>query len=103
LFAAGLGLWACHFPSEEPPEGWFSCIYPLTVYSPWFNPIEMLWRYFRREATHCELFQTVEKLIEASKNFFKQHNLMPEKVLSVIGSNALTQQNLFACTWCIVY
>src|SRR6266571_6301698 len=27
----------------------------LPTYSPWLNPIEMLWRYFRREVTHCEL------------------------------------------------
>lgn len=70
----------------------------LPTYSPWLNPIEMLWRHFRREVTHCELFQTVEKLIEASKNFFERYNLMPEKVLSIIGSNVLTRQNLFVCT-----
>lgn len=32
----------------------------LPTYSPWLNPIEMLWRYFRREVTHCELFETVK-------------------------------------------
>ena len=31
----------------------------LPTYSPWLNPIEMLWRHFRREVTHCELFATV--------------------------------------------
>ena len=31
----------------------------LPTYSPWLNPIEMLWRHFRREVTHCELFETV--------------------------------------------
>lgn len=70
----------------------------LPTYSPWLNPIEMLWRHFRRQVTHCELFQSVEKLIEASKNFFERHNLIPEKVLSIIGSNAITRQNLFVCT-----
>ena len=30
----------------------------LPTYSPWLNPIEMLWRHFRREVTHCELFET---------------------------------------------
>ena len=24
----------------------------LPTYSPWLNPIEMLWRHFRREVTH---------------------------------------------------
>lgn len=70
----------------------------LPTYSPWLNPIEMLWRHFRREVTHCELFQTVGKLIEASKNFFERYNLMPEKILSFIGSNALIRQNLVSCT-----
>lgn len=32
----------------------------LPTYSPWLNPIEMLWRHFRREVTHCEHFPTVK-------------------------------------------
>ena len=28
----------------------------LPTHSPWRNPIEMLWRHFRREVPHCELF-----------------------------------------------
>jgi transposase len=28
----------------------------LPTYSPWLNPIDLLWRHFRREVTHCELF-----------------------------------------------
>lgn len=70
----------------------------LPTYSPWLNPIEMLWRHFRREVTHCELFQSVEKLIEASKNFFERYNLTPEKILSIIGSKVVIRQNLFVCT-----
>jgi putative transposase len=31
----------------------------LPTYSPWLNPIEMLWRHSRREVTHCDLFETV--------------------------------------------
>ena len=27
----------------------------LPTWSPWLNPIEMLWRHFRREVRHCEL------------------------------------------------
>jgi transposase len=30
----------------------------LPTYSPWLNPIEMLWRHFRREVTHGELFES---------------------------------------------
>lgn len=57
----------------------------LPTYSPWLNPIEMLWRHFRREVTHCELFQTVKLLLQASKDFFDRYNQTPEKVLSIIG------------------
>jgi putative transposase len=58
----------------------------LPTYSPWLNPIEMLWRHFRREVTHCEIFETVKLLIEASYNFFKRYNENPQKVLSIIGA-----------------
>jgi transposase len=59
----------------------------LPTYSPWLNPIEMLWRHFRREVTHCELYETVKALIEASYDFFKRFNKTPEKTLSIIGSS----------------
>jgi putative transposase len=59
----------------------------LPTYSPWLNPIEMLWRHFRREVTHNELFETVKVLIAATLNFFARYNRTPEKILSVIGSN----------------
>ena len=60
----------------------------LPTYSPWLNPIEMLWRHFRREVTHNELFETVKVLIDATLDFFARYNRTPEKILSVIGSNA---------------
>lgn len=59
----------------------------LPTYSPWLNPIEMLWRHFRREVTHCELFETVKLLLQASKDFFDRFNQTPEHVLSIIGAN----------------
>jgi putative transposase len=58
----------------------------LPTYSPWLNPIEMLRRYFRRELTHCELFENIKALIEAPYTFFTQCNQHPEKVMSVIGA-----------------
>jgi putative transposase len=58
----------------------------LPTYSPWLNPIEMLWRYFRREVTHCELFENIKALISATYDFFEQCNHQPEKVLSAIGT-----------------
>lgn len=59
----------------------------LPTYSPWLNPIEMLWHHFRREVTHCELFETVKLLLQASKDFFERYSQVPEQVLSIIGAN----------------
>jgi transposase len=61
----------------------------LPTYSPWLNPIEMLWRHFRREVTHCELFVTVKALLAAARDFFDRYNQRPHAVLSIIGSNAV--------------
>ena len=58
----------------------------LPTYSPWLNPIEMLWRHFRREVTHCELFRSVKALVEATMDFFNRYNQTPDKILSVIGA-----------------
>lgn len=58
----------------------------LPTYSPWLNPIEMLWRHFRREVTHCEIFETVKALLAAAKDFFDRFNKTPEQVLSIIGA-----------------
>lgn len=58
----------------------------LPTYSPWLNPIEMLWRHFRREVTHCELFQTIKALLEAAYAFFNRYNQTPELTLSIIGA-----------------
>jgi putative transposase len=66
----------------------------LPTYSPWLNPIEMLWRHFRREVTHCELFENVQALLAAAQGFFDRYNLCPTQVLSIIGSHATT----LACT-----
>lgn len=58
-----------------------------TTYSPWLNPIEMLWRHFRREVTHRELFQTVQALLTATRDFFNRYNCTPDRVLSIIGAH----------------
>ena len=60
----------------------------LPTYSPWLNPIEMLWRHFRREVTHGELFATIKALLAAAADFFARYNRAPHKTLSIIGSNA---------------
>ncbi len=58
----------------------------LPTYSPWLNPIEMLWRHFRREVTHGELFESIQALIAATQDFFERYNQKPEQVRSVIGA-----------------
>ncbi len=68
----------------------------LPTYSPWLNPIEMLWRHFRREVTHCELYATVKELLAASSDFFDRCDQLPERVLSIIGSR-VTAQDLHFC------
>jgi transposase len=60
----------------------------LPTYSPWLNPIEMLWRHFRREVTHNELFENVKALVAAALDFFERYNQEPDKILSVIGSHS---------------
>ena len=60
----------------------------LPTYSPWLNPIEMLWRHFRREVTHCELFASVRALLAAAADLFERHNRESHKTLSIIGSKA---------------
>lgn len=59
----------------------------LSTYSPWLNPIEMLWGHFHREVTHCELFETVALLLQASKDFIDRFNRAPAQALSIIGAN----------------
>lgn len=58
----------------------------LPTYSPWLNPIEMLWRHVRREVTHCELFPTVTALVAAATAFFDRSNRSPQRIRSIIGA-----------------
>jgi putative transposase len=67
----------------------------LPTYSPWLNPIEMLWRHLRREVTHCELFTSVKMLVTAAQDFFARYNHCPQQVLSIIGA---IPKNLSVCT-----
>jgi transposase len=60
----------------------------LPTYSPWLSPIEILWRYFRREVTHGELFETKQALLAAARDFFERYKQCLQKLLSVIGSHS---------------
>jgi transposase len=59
----------------------------LPTYSPWLNPAEMLWRQYRREVTHCELFESIDALLEATREFFDRCNRTPRRTLSIIGAH----------------
>jgi transposase len=60
----------------------------LPTDSPWLNPIEMLWRHFRREVTHGELFASLDARLKAAHAFFDRYNQYTERVLSIIGAHA---------------
>ena len=62
----------------------------ILLYLPTYrlNPIEMVWRHFRREVTHCELFETMQALMAAAQDCFNRFNRSPHTILSVIGSHA---------------
>ena len=57
----------------------------LPTSSPWLNPIQMPRRHFRREVTHCELFESV-KALRAAADFFARYNQEPQQTLSIIRS-----------------
>lgn len=46
----------------------------------------MLWRHYRREVTHCELFENIDALLAATHAFFNRMNRYPERTRSVIGA-----------------
>jgi putative transposase len=60
----------------------------LPTYSPWLNPIKMLWRQFRREVTHFELFASIDATVEATRAFFDRCDRKPGGVCSIIGAHA---------------
>lgn len=59
----------------------------LPTYSPWLNPIEMLWRSMRYGVTHCELFSELSELEAAFLDFFI--TTPKETVKRIIGSKAV--------------
>jgi transposase len=58
----------------------------LPTYSPWLNPIEMLWRSMRYAVTHCELFMSLDELKAAFLDYFR--TLRSATVRSIIGTKA---------------
>jgi hypothetical protein len=55
----------------------------------------MLWRHFRREVTHGELFESVKAVLAAAHDFFARYSREPHRLLSIIGA---IPKNLSVCT-----
>ncbi len=47
----------------------------------------MLWRHFRREVTHCELFESIDAVLEATREFFDLGNRTPQRTRAIIGAH----------------
>jgi hypothetical protein len=45
----------------------------------------MPWRHYRREVTHCELFERIDALLEATRDFFDRMNGAPKRTPSIVG------------------
>jgi len=63
-------------------------LYFLPTYSPHLNPIERLWRHFRRTVTDNYFFETMVALLEATKAFFLELAQNPKQVLSIVSGHA---------------
>jgi len=61
-------------------------LFALPTYSPWLNAIELLWKHLRRKVTHNHLFETIVRLVQAVRSFFKALNRTPHRTLQIIGA-----------------
>lgn len=59
----------------------------LPAYSPELNPIERLWKFTRRLATHNQYFQTLTDIINAVEKVFIQWRLGSETVRRLCSIN----------------
>jgi putative transposase len=81
---------ATHFDDDidivlKEAQGRLILLY-LPTYSPWLNPIEMLWRSMRYAVTHCELFDSLDDLRCAFLDYFA--TVPKDEVRSIIGSKS---------------
>ena len=60
----------------------------LPTYSLRLNLAEHLWREFRRDVTHGELFENIKAVIAATLDYFQHFNPRPARLFSFIGSEA---------------
>jgi hypothetical protein len=59
----------------------------LAAYSPWLNPIEMLWRQFRRQVTHGERFDAVGDLLTVMQVFLERYHHCAGAVRCITGAH----------------
>ena len=60
-------------------------LYFLPTYSPRLNPIERVWRHFRRNVTDNFYFGTLPRLMTAVKAFLAELASSPAVILSIIA------------------
>jgi hypothetical protein len=47
----------------------------------------VLWRHFRRGVTHCELFEGIDAVLEATREFLDRCNRAPQRTRAIIGAH----------------
>ena len=60
-------------------------LYFLPTYAPRLNPIERVWRHFRRHVTDNYFFRTMTRLMAAVESFLRELAESPEVVLSLVA------------------
>lgn len=63
-------------------------LYFLLTYSPNLNPIERLWRHFRRTVTDNYFFGTMTALLKATVTLFLELTQDPAQMLSIVSGHA---------------
>lgn len=57
----------------------------LSTYSPHLNPIERVWRHFRRNVTDNYFFRTMVRLMAAVEAFISEMAESPEVILKIVA------------------
>lgn len=60
-------------------------LYFLPTYSPRLNPIERVWRHFRRNVTDNYFFRTMARLMVAVESFISEMAESPEVILKIVA------------------
>jgi transposase len=60
-------------------------LYFLPTYAPRLNPIERVWRHFRRNVTDNYFFHTMTRLMRAVESFLSEMAESPDVILSIVA------------------